>query len=688
MTPCENAVQTFSALLDGELTAEEADALDAHLGKCEACQKEARRLAVLQRLTLETVLKNRKAKPVAPKRTTRRAVQPPPSRRPLWFAAAAAAVAVGALLLWSTRTISPPVQEARKRIEEPKPPPPPPPPPEKKPEPLPPPPPPPPPPVPEKKPEVVKTPEKPAPVEEPPKPPDVTKPPEPRPPVVETRVVVAKLTSVAGKVFVNKVEAKPGQALLSDLDLETGPSLSWATVTFEDGTRLELAAGTKVKLTAGADGKLVAVTQGLVGADVAKQPPGKPMIFASAHGEAKVLGTTLRIVVDPDATKGSIRVDVEEGKVQVKRLLDGKTVDVQSGHYAVAAPGAELKILTTPAVSRRKRTPTVDAKSVDDAIWRGVASLREPMAFDHWNASHITRMEDFHEITLMALLEVGVPERDPLFEGLLQRITTMPFKSTYHTALQAMILERVHRVKYQVRIGECGQYIVDNQLKNGLFVRGETGTAVHKEWTAPSNVREFNPFLPVNQREKPPVSRRLTVLKRREPPPATPGDSAQSFYAALGLRVCMDAGINLEPAVIQSAAKWWRDNSFPGGGWGDVQPHGYATAGGAEALIIYDRMLGIDWTKDKQVNAALKWLGANFSVTEVPNATDGAIRNQIPLYLWAVARVAGLCNLEKLEGRDWYAEGARQILAAQEHDGSWNKGEPHNTSLAVLFLKR
>jgi hypothetical protein len=324
------------------------------------------------------------------------------------------------------------------------------------------------------------------------------------------------------------------------------------------------------------------------------------------------------------------------------------------------------------------------------------------MAFDHWNASHRERMVDFYEITLLALIEAGVPERDPLFEGLLQRITTLPFKSTYHTALQAIILEQIHRVKYQVRIAECAQYLADNQMKNGQWDLGEPTNLAHKEWIPPSNVKEFNPFLPVNQREKPAISRRLTVPKRREGrrPDGRPfGDNIQSIWAALGLRACIDAGVNVDADVLQKGAKWWRDNSFAAGGdpaatgWGDQgrglgEPNGYATAGGAEAMIFYDRVLGVDWTKDKAVTGALKWLQANWTATEVPKAQDPNVKNKVSEYLWAVERVAGLCGVEKFDAHDWYAEGVKAFLAVQEPAGSWERGQPHPTGVAVIFLKR
>ena len=38
-------------------------------------------------------------------------------------------------------------------------------------------------------------------------------------------------------------------------------------------------------------------------------------------------------------------------------------------------------------------------------------------------------------------------------------------------------------------------------------------------------------------------------------------------------------------------------------------------------------------------------------------------------FLWSMERVAVLYNVEKIGGKDWYAWGSRDILAAQSADG-------------------
>ena len=53
-------------------------------------------------------------------------------------------------------------------------------------------------------------------------------------------------------------------------------------------------------------------------------------------------------------------------------------------------------------------------------------------------------------------------------------------------------------------------------------------------------------------------------------------------------------------------------------------------------------------------------------------------------------RAGVLCGLRKIDGRDWYAEGAAWLVSTQDADGSWKAGggAVHRTCFALLFLRR
>lgn len=173
----------------------------------------------------------------------------------------------------------------------------------------------------------------PAPPVEPPKPPETA-------PVV-TEAAVAIVEQAEGDVHLvvggNRIAARKGHQVLAAQGLEVGETGS-AVVTYPDRTRLEAGSGTVIR-EMGPQGRRVFVAKGRLAAQVARQPKDQPMVFATPHGEATVLGTKLRILVDSDPKKGT-RLEVVEGKVRLKDL-SGKAAEVTAGHLAVAAAGVE-----------------------------------------------------------------------------------------------------------------------------------------------------------------------------------------------------------------------------------------------------------------------------------------------------------------------------------------------------------
>jgi len=160
----------------------------------------------------------------------------------------------------------------------------------------------------------------------------------------ETRASIAKVERVEGDVFVltegNKVRIEGVHDLMAGQGLQTAGAAGRAVLSFSDRTELQLGGDAEIPQVGNGAGKRVRVTRGTVTATVSKQPKDQPMVFSTPHGEAAVLGTTLRIVVDSDPKLGT-RLEVEEGFVRLKNLA-GKAVDVPSGHFAVAATGMTL----------------------------------------------------------------------------------------------------------------------------------------------------------------------------------------------------------------------------------------------------------------------------------------------------------------------------------------------------------
>src|SRR5262245_41814888 len=177
------------------------------------------------------------------------------------------------------------------------------------------------------------------------------------------------LELAAGDVRIDDGAAKSGDRVGQGQGVETRGLGSRASIRFADSTLVELSGQTAVRNLRESGGKRVTIVKGAVAATVAPQPEGQPMIFESKSGEARVLGTNLRVIVDPDLLQ--TRLEVAHGQVRLTRWADNKSVDVPSGHFAVAAPGVDLAVRTLS----KGKAPT-DLHELDYPELRDVVSLR------------------------------------------------------------------------------------------------------------------------------------------------------------------------------------------------------------------------------------------------------------------------------------------------------------------------
>jgi ferric-dicitrate binding protein FerR (iron transport regulator) len=174
---------------------------------------------------------------------------------------------------------------------------------------------------------------------------------------------IAKIEKVQGGEVVIlagavRKPAKVGQDVLWGQGLETvGPNAT-VVLRYADGTRVELAPRTTLwdssdrPATRGAESaKRLRVGTGTVTADVARQAAGRPMILMSTHGEAKVVGTSFKLVVEPEA----MRLEMKEGKIQVTRKDDQGTADVVAGYYVIVGKGFSLEPKALPFVEGTNR---------------------------------------------------------------------------------------------------------------------------------------------------------------------------------------------------------------------------------------------------------------------------------------------------------------------------------------------
>lgn len=141
-----------------------------------------------------------------------------------------------------------------------------------------------------------------------------------------TTTEALRLVAVAGNVQLAGQPAQAGTVLAAGqaLDCSDGGS---ATLVYGDGTEVVVDAGARCLVETVAPAKHLLLAHGVLRAQVAHQPDGRPMVIASARTTCTVIGTRLRFTAGDDRD----RLEVEEGRVQALRHQDRSLVEVAAG---------------------------------------------------------------------------------------------------------------------------------------------------------------------------------------------------------------------------------------------------------------------------------------------------------------------------------------------------------------------
>ena len=109
--------------------------------------------------------------------------------------------------------------------------------------------------------------------------------------------------------------------------------------------------------------KVLHLKEGRFSATVVPQPAGKPLVIQTPVAELTVVGTQFDVEAGPESTKLYVR----EGKVQVRRQSDGKTVGVPADHRVVVSSDSNLRPwLVSPDRSWAQTPFWEDISSIDN----------------------------------------------------------------------------------------------------------------------------------------------------------------------------------------------------------------------------------------------------------------------------------------------------------------------------------
>lgn len=177
-------------------------------------------------------------------------------------------------------------------------------------------------------------------------------------------------------------------------------------------------------------------------------------------------------------------------------------------------------------------------------------------------------------------------------------------------------------------------------------------------------------------------------------------DLSNTQYALLGLLAASRMGVDvpkefLFESLTAVVKRQQREHSFTYKDPSDVPTGSMTTAGILAFRIAAMQLKGFgpyeavrrEW-EDRE-NAAFGWLDTHFRVDVNPAGytPKGGMRPFHHYYLYGLERICTLAGKRKLGNRDWYVEGAVQLVESQDDSGAW-KSDFVDTCFALLFLKR
>lgn len=124
---------------------------------------------------------------------------------------------------------------------------------------------------------------------------------------------------------------------------------------------------------------------------------------------------------------------------------------------------------------------------------------------------------------------------------------------------------------------------------------------------------------------------------------------------------------------------------------GDTEAYGSMSGAGLSSMAVaregLDAASALTPARDRDSIVALRdglcWFARNFDMARNVNRNA----DWWFYYLYSVEKAMDLAGVERVGGHEWWREGALELLARQQSNGSWG-AEPNDTAFALLFLNR
>jgi len=168
---------------------------------------------------------------------------------------------------------------------------------------------------------------------------------------------------------------------------------SWFKLDFQDGSTC-MVAGDSILTFSDHGQKILRLKQGRFSSTMAPQPKGKPARIHTPAAVLTIVGTKFDVEAGPDSTMLYVR----EGKVQICRLSDGKTVNVLAKHRVLVTADSEMALQRVSPERTWAQTP----------VWENISPSADPNS----NATQEIRDYDKTRNLLVSESPASLPAQD------------------------------------------------------------------------------------------------------------------------------------------------------------------------------------------------------------------------------------------------------------------------------------
>jgi hypothetical protein len=377
----------------------------------------------------------------------------------------------------------------------------------------------------------------------------------------------------------------------------------------------------------------------------------------------------------------------------------------EDGDEPVAPPKA-------PTPPKRGAVSPAQQRQIDRAIADGVWYLKDHIHADGSWDNTVQKIPDlsvgFAALPGLTLLECGVPASDPVVKkaaDLVRKeaahLTGIRY-ATYQISLAILFLDRLGDPRDKTLIQHLALCLIAGQRADGGWYYG----------CPPVDPKEVPRLLTLLRDPKLSLADWHKAASKGGAFPAGGWDNSNTQFAVLALwvgqrhQVAIDKPIELavkhfrttqlhgpkgaaipDPNNVNLDGSWHYNATINSSRWPSMTCSGLLGLAIGHGIARNPKEQNQKPLDDPAIKAGLAMLAREID-------RPGEKRPRDHYFLWSMARVAVLYDLDTIGGKDWYAWGVRAILPNQKKDGSWTDGAyiaNHpvlNTCFALLFLQR